>query len=303
MDTKELKDIQRWMIKRALKPIQSMIESGEITSDTALGLLAESSGQFSDDGDTPEYKRFRENCGMIYANETFFDVSYKMEVGYTYRFSPPSRHDVHTLYKLYQHLSGKECNSPEQLKEVMRELLDGKRVLELGSGPGFNLKVLQNLGAIVSGVEIRQNLIGGVPEVDIRCGDAEHLDDIFSDERFDLIYSRDLFCTAVMDQEKSGGIARQTHKHTKEDGIGIHQINYRKLELPFYLLGLWVNCRESGKDYESVEGHFWNMRDDERAKAMYTNRCSLDPQDLVTSGFKIKEYSIENGELNIVVGG
>lgn len=301
MEAKELKNMQRWLMRRALEPIQSMIESGQITPDMALGLLAEQSGQFQGKGDTPEYKRFKENSELIYANEPFFDANYRMETGDVYKFRPASHHDVHTLFKLYQHLSGKEYDSPEQLKEVMRETLDGKRVLELGSGPGFNLKVLQDLGARVSGVEVRRNLIGGVPDVDVKYGDAEHLDDVFSDEQFDIVYSRDLFCTAIMDQEKSGRIATQTYRHTNDGGTGVHQITYEKMELPFYLLGLWISNRETGRNHQAMEEHFWNMPEEEREKAMYTNRCSLDPQDLVILGFKVEEYSVENGELNIVV--
>ncbi len=297
-----LKEAQRWLMKQALRPIQSMVESGRITPDMALGILAEQSGQFQGNDDTSEYKKFKEKSGLIYANEPFFDVNYRMETGDVYTFRPASYHDVHTLYKLYQHCSGKGYNSPEQLKEVMRELLDGKRVLELGSGPGFNLKVLQDLGARVSGVEVRQNLIGGVPDVDVRYGDAEHLDGVFPDEQFDLVYSRDLFCTAVMNQEKSGKIATQTHRHTKDNGgIGIHQITYEKIGLPLYLLGMWLSSRETGRNYQVWEEWFWNMPDEERERVLYTNRCSLDLQDLVMPGFKVKEYSVENGELNIVV--
>ena len=224
-----------------------------------------------------------------------------METGDVFTFSRASHKYVHSLFQLYQHLSGEEYTSPEQLKEVLRKSLDGKRILELGCGPGFNLKVLQDLGAIVSGVEIRRDLIGGVPDVDIRYGDAEHLDDIFPDDRFDLIYSEDFFCNAVMDQEKSGRIATQTYRHTTEGGAGIHQIIYEKMELPLYLLGLWISNRETGRDHQTIENRFWNMSEDERERALYTNRCSLDPQDLVGLGFKVKEYSIENGELNIVV--
>lgn len=300
MNPNKLKQMQRWMMRRALEPIQSMIESGQITSDIALGLMAQQSGQFSGREDTPAYKRFKENSGLIYTNESFFDVNYRSEHGDTYQFRPASNHDVHTLYKLYQHLSGKKYSSPEQLKEVMRGLLDGKRILELGCGPGFNLKVLQDLGARVSGIETRQNLIGGVPDVDVRLGDAEHLDDVFGDEKFDIVYSREIFCTAVMDQEKSGRIARQTYGHTTDNGTAIHQITYEKMDLPFYLLGFWISNREAGRNHEALEEHFWDMPEEEREKAMYTNRCSLDPQDLVTPGFKIKEYSVENGELNIV---
>lgn len=301
MGSNDLKEIQIWAMKRALEPIQSMIETGRLRPDMALGLLAEQSGQFQGNGDTSEYKRFKETSGLIYANEPFFDVNYRTEIGDIYKFRPASHHDVHTLYKLYQHLSGKEYSSPEQLKEVMRESLDGKRVLELGSGPGFNLKVLQDLGARVSGVEVRRNLIGGVPDVDVRYGYAEHLDDVFRDEQFDIVYSRDVFCRAVMDQEKSGRIATQTYRHTKDGGTGVHQITYEKMELPLYLLSLWIFNRETGRNHEAMVEQFWNMPEEEREKAMYTNRCSLDPQDLVIPGFKLKEYSVENGELNIVV--
>lgn len=301
MEADEWREMQKHMINRALNSIKSMIESGQISADMALGLLAERSGQFSGKNDAPEYKRFKENSGLIYDNELFFDINYKMDNAMEYKFAPASQHDIHALYKLYQHLSNKEYDSPEQLKKIMKELVEGKRILELGSGPGFNLNVLHNLGARVSGIEIRKDLIGKISNVDVRCGDAEHLDDVFGDEQFDLIYSIDLFCTAVINQEKSGRIATQTYRHTKDGGTCVHQITYEKMELPFYLLGLWISNREAGINPEEMEEFFWNMPEDEKEKALYTNRCSLDLQDLVVRGFKIKEYSIENGQLNIVV--
>ena len=91
------------------------------------------------------------------------------------------------------------------------------------------------------------------------------------------------------------------HRHTKDGGLGVHQIVYEKMGLPLYLLALWASSRATGKDHEAVEEHFWNMPKEEREKALHTNQSSLDRQDLVISGFEVKEDSVENGELNIIV--
>lgn len=302
-DRKAMRQMYRWMANRGLEPIKEMVGRGEVEPEMAITMLAHSTGNFSGESNTPDYKRFKENSGRIYANETFFDLSYNMSphIFIPYKFAPPSRNDAGMLFKLYQHLSGKEYGSPEELHEIMRDLLQGKRVLELGCGPGFNLKVLKDLGANVSGVEKRGELLGGIPEVDVKHGDAQRLDDVFGDGKFDLIYSNDFFCLGpVLDHDESKRIVYATGEHTQTGGMGIHQIVYEKMNPMLYEFGQWIQNRKMGSSHEAWEEWFDGLSDAEQEDLMYTNRCSLDPQDLVRAGFRVAEYSAENGQLNIV---
>ena len=93
----------------------------------------------------------------------------------------------------------------------------------------------------------------------------------------------------------------KTYILTKDGGTGLHQITYEKLSLQLFLLHAWSCARQAGRDPKETEELFWDMPEDEQEDALYTNRSSLDLQDVVTSGFKLREYSIENGELNIII--
>jgi hypothetical protein len=43
-----------------------------------------------------------------------------------------------------------------------------------------------------------------------------------------------------------------------------------------------------------------NLDDETKEDILWTNKSTLDPQYLVRTGFKIKEYTMENGDLVIV---
>lgn len=292
-------ELEKYMVERTLEPIMQLVEDGVLAPDVAVALLAKELEKSRND-DSPEYARFKANSRLIYENELFFDASYRMPTGQAYNFAAPSKNDLNTMFKLYQHLSGRDYNSPEQLRDIMRELLSGKRVLELGCGPGFNLKVMQDLGAKVSGIETRQELIGRV-SVDVRHGDAGDLDKVFAHEEFDLIYSRNLFGAAVMDYAKSASIAGKLRERTRNGGMGLHQLTYEQLPLPLLYFSVWADARLLRRNFEEMKEWFWGQPRVERESMRYTNRCSLDPQYLLRAGFKLAEYSVENGELSIVV--
>ena len=104
-----------------------------------------------------------------------------------------------------------------------------------------------------------------------------------------------------MDEEKARKISKSTCRQTKASGIGLHQIKYEKIEIPVHLLTIWMHFKTLGIDVQGYEDHFWNMDDDERNDILYTNRSSLDPQDLLREGFRVDDYSLENEHLNIAV--
>lgn len=293
--------MERWVMKRSLEPIESLVESGALKPDIALSMLTKQFQNFSEDSHTTEFRKFKANSGLIYRDEVFSDTSYVDDCGGTYIFRPPSHIGVLNLYKLHQHLSGGEFDSPESLMEIMQGLLKGKRVLEIGSGPGFNLNVLKKLGAEVSGVELRRELVGKLPEIDVKVGDAANLDKMFGKELFDIIYSTDFFCKAVIDEQKATEIAYRMGSQTRAGGISIHQMSYEKMALPVFLFSMWLSNRQVGRDHKTMEDWFWNEPKWSRNDMLYTNRSTLDLQDLLRGGFGLKEYSIENGDLNIVV--
>lgn len=297
---KETLELQRYMLRQGLEPIQSMVGAGALSPHEALSIVSSAFKTFSSDGWTSGYKKFMTNCKLIYLHEPFSPLSYILDSGDTYHYRRPSENDTHTLYKIYQYASGTEFKTPEELKAVLETALTGKHILEIGCGAGFNLKVLKDLGAEVSGIEPRSDMAKTLPELDIRIGDARHLNDIFEGKQFDIIYSRDLFCTAIMDSAEAMEIAPQLGEQTNEGGLNLHQVTYARMEIPLYLLGLWLSNREVGRDHEGMEERFWNLSDAQREDRLYTNRCILDPQDLVRRGLKIQEYTIENGELNII---
>ena len=120
-------------IKRILEPIKASIINGKISEEMAMDLLSKQLGNFSGKGNTLDYKKFKENCNLIYEKEPFLDIGYRLETGRVYKFLPASQHDVHTLYKIWQHLGSKEYESPGELKEVMYLLLNLDTSFEIKS--------------------------------------------------------------------------------------------------------------------------------------------------------------------------
>ncbi|MFH1421059.1 MAG: class I SAM-dependent methyltransferase [Candidatus Aenigmatarchaeota archaeon] len=294
------KELQKDMLRSALEPIESMVRSGSIDPQTAIGLVIKAVGQFSDENYKPEYKRFRENMGKIFENELFFDAGYRSGSAIGFKYRESSHTDSHFLFKLYEHLRGREYDSPEQLKKAMQELLENKRLLEVGCGPGFGLKVFQNLGAKATGIELRGDYGGRIPNLDIRYGNAINLDKLCKDEEFDIIYSQDFFAQACIDERDANRVAKAMYNRTKDGGQGIHLVTYEQIH-PFVAeFGGWLDAFQKGQDLERWQRLYDNLSDEEREEELWTNRASLDPQYLARQGFKIIEYGIEDGDLVIV---
>src|SRR3989338_2067740 len=295
------KKVQRYMARRAIETIQAMVMNGAIDPTIAISLVAETTDQFSDRDYRPEYKRFREKMGKIFENELFFDAGYSDDSAIGFRYRESSHVDPHFLFKLYEHLRGREYDSPEQLKEAMQELLEDKRLLEIGCGPGFGLKVFQDLGAKVTGVELRRDYDSKIPNLDIRYGNATNLDELCKDDEFDIIYSNDFFAQACIDERDANRVAKVMHDRTKEGGHGIHLVTYEQINPIMFEFGSWLYAFEKGQDPERWEREYSsNLSDEEMEEMSWTNRASLDPQYLARQGFKITEYGIENGDLVIV---
>ncbi len=298
---RESLEMQRIITSRMLAPLKEAVERGEIDGRTVLATLAEKTG-FTNITYTPDYKKFRDNSTLIYENEIFLETGYAMRRGGSqYKFSRASQFDIHVLYKLYRHLSNAPYDSPEELREIMRALLNDMRILEIGCGPGFNLHVLKMLGARVYGIELREETVGSVPDVDIRIGNAMDVALEFPPSTFDLVYSRDFFSSAVIESPaEAARIVAEIYGITRSGGLSIHQMIYAKVYIPLSLFGLWLECRKTGFNYDRIEKGFWKKLLEGNDDEIYTNRSALDPQDLLRTGFGIREYSIEDDNLHIV---
>lgn len=299
-DKEAMRDMRRHVARMGLEPIKSMVLSGGITHDQALSLVANATGWFNFDF-TPEYQGFRENMGKIFENETFFKSDYDYLDGLgNYDYQPSSKVDSFFLYKLFKYFRGKDYDSPEVLRDEVAGIVKGRRILELGCGPGFGLKVLQDLGAIVTGVELRDGYKGRIPNLDIRYGSATKLEEIFNREKFEIVYSNDLFALACVDFKQARQIVKGISRVTPEGGFGFHLVAYREMAPLFQEFGGWLKVFETGRDLEEYERACEYVSDEEREEGSWTNTATLDPQYMLREGFKIREYSLENNYLTIV---
>lgn len=295
---------KREIFRDQLEYFFDLVRSGEFTAEEVYSQLVRTFPAelyFS-----PEIIRFKQNSRLIYEDEVVLDhpMSYPLRNGEIYEIRMASENDINSMFKLYQHLSGEDYDSPEALRDIMRKALQGKRILEAGCGPGFNLKVLSDLGAIVSGVDIRGQFQGMVPEADVRFGTADSLAYSFGREQFDVIYSRDLLAKAVLDEPTAARVVEETYNHTKQEGIGVHSIYYVEVPIPIHLFGIWMNFRKLGVPesfYDEHEAKFWESSDEEMHKQLVTNNPLLTQQQWEDIGYTVKEHGPENTEFTVVV--
>lgn len=69
----------------------------------------------------------------------------------------------------------------------------GKKILDLGCGPGIHSEKLRKMGAIVKGIDISSNLIkiakSEAPKVEFKVGDIEREKLPYRDSEFDIVFS------------------------------------------------------------------------------------------------------------------
>ncbi|MBI1970621.1 hypothetical protein HYS47_02665 [Candidatus Woesearchaeota archaeon] len=298
-DIDELLQLNWEMMLSAAKPIQDRIMDGQLDPETAIRLLTQQ--QFGDGQYSPEYQRFRENSKKLFENEVYFEAGYSSSAVTGFRYRESSFIDSHFLFLLHQQLGGKKYDSPEKLRRKMERLLKGKRILELGCGPGFGLHTFQDLGAIATGIELRDTYRGKVDHVDILYGDATaDLDRLCDGEQFDIVYSADFFATVNVSFKSAQRMAPALAERTVPGGLGIHLVTYFKLSPATRYLGAWIDAFTNRVDLDEWQRKYDMLPLKERLEDSWTNECPLDPQDLIRQGFVIKEHGIHNNEVVII---
>jgi hypothetical protein len=136
--------------------------------------------------------------------------------------------------------------------------------------------------------------------LDIKYGDAINLDEMCKGQKFDIIYSYDVFAEACIKQKKANEMAKEMYNKTKDGGYGFHFVKYEKFNPIFKEFSDWLQGHLRNVDSEWQRSWYDNLDDETKEDILWTNKSTLDPQYLVRTGFKIKEYTMENGDLVIV---
>lgn len=279
-----------------LKPIKDKFKRGEINDQEAIALLLKKLKISSEENNSEEFLKFKKLSRLLFQDEVCLDIGYKMPSGNNYNFFKASEHYAAVLFSIYKYLSGKDFNSEEELLELMKDSLKNKKILELGCGVGFNLKVLNNLGAKTSGIDILPELREKIEGIDLIIDDCENLQKIFDNGVFDIIYSMDFFTDSILTSDKSRKILRESFEILKPGGLIINHITYKKVDLPVILLSIWLFCEKTGKDYDSAEKEYF----ENNSQKLYSNNPTLTKEDYESHGFEVLKYCKEDGEFMVV---
>lgn len=294
-----LHKMQIKMIKRALEPIWEMVKAGRISVKDAANIVFAQDRERNPVTYSPLFQKFIDNCGEVFRNEVHFESGYHIENVGSYSYGKSSNTDAHFLCKLHQHFNGSQYSNPAELRLSIEDILKGKRLLELGCGPGFGLRVFQDLGAKAVGIDIRkpEKAVSGV---DIRHGSAVELEELCKGENFDIIYSNDLFASACIDQKNTNRIISASYRQTSPDGKAFHFVTYRKINPVSHMMACWESALNGGRDLEEFEDFYMGLSREELEDMRWTNVSTLDPQFLIRAGYALREYSHENNDLVMV---
>lgn len=279
-----------------LEPIKKQWNNKMINDQEAVELLLYRLGKSSEKQDSDEYQKFKRLSKLLFKGETFLNIAYQMPSGKIYKFYKASEHYTQILFSIYRYLSAKDFSNEEEILSLMKKTINNKRILELGCGIGFNIKVLNNLGAKTSGMDIFPELKGKVEGIDLRIGDCENLQEVFNNEAFDIIYSMDFFTDSILSYDKSKKILKNVWDMLKPGGLAINHIIYEEVHTSIILLSLWLYCQKYGGDSISVkESYFKN-----NPKILYSNESSLNKKDYESQGFKVLNFCKEGREFVII---
>jgi SAM-dependent methyltransferase len=177
--------------------------------------------------------------------------------------------------------------SPQELRGNVTSALSGKKVLELGCGPGFFIRFLKDLGAYeVVGVEENEQLREGSEKLgaEVLFGDARNLGDLLQKRKFDVVVSKDFLSYAVT-KEDAGPIMQGVYDCLSPNGITIHSIDYGRMSEERYLQYARSAAAGFGGDAERVVKNFQEMSENQKEMVLRKNILNIGPGSLEKIGF------------------
>lgn len=245
--------------------------------------------------------KFEANKHALFTHEQFQPASYNTPSDLGYISRPASECYDHLFWMMYRELGGdNNYETTEELINKFLNLISGLRVLELGCGPGFALKVLQNHGAQCRGIDIRDLAIPEIfrPEV----GNARNLSAYYDADEFDLIISHDFFCEGVIvSQEDTTCVLREAYNVLKPGGRMISEINFFRMDAPIYFVINYLILKKQGsvRDIDDYMNILFDSGDTLTPK--WNNKLSIRIDDCLASGFSIPTIVPEAEYLTVIL--
>lgn len=192
------------------------------------------------------------------------------------------------LYHLMRHLSnitGNETDS--ELYHLAEMAFSGKRVLELGSGPGFFLDTLRQLGARVVGVEKNEQHSQRAQSagLDIRYGDARDVRSLMGANKYDIILSKDFLSLSVTG-EHAECIMKGVFDVSAKGALHVHQVDYGKHSEEEYLSKISRLPDSEHIDPDNVLRTWSKLDDEEKDYLLRKNILNISLEDLAQIGFQ-----------------
>jgi SAM-dependent methyltransferase len=210
------------------------------------------------------------------------------------------------LYHLLRHATLVDGNeSPSDIETLARNTFGGKRILELGSGPGFFLYTLRELGADVTGVDLNDTFKEQTSKAGLNMlhGDARKLGKLVGDQKYDFIFSKD-FLTFSVTRKDAEPIMKGVYDALKTGGITLHQINYRKMPEEKYFETVDRFCAKNGQDPARFRTIWSEMVAEQKEIILRRNILNISLEHLEELGFKpFTQYRLDAHEnLTITLG-